>query len=529
MTRLILAAAVLASLAASAADLTPVVVLPTVVESGKVSEGIPLAIQEKASSLLLSTNRYAVVHSRQVSSMASRHRMKLDSLGDANNARLAAERLGAKVFAFSSLAPVKNGWTLKISVSRVGDPSTVASTAEISAGEGALAFSSAAAIAAAVAQFEKGENPKADGADLGALKDAAVRDYSTCISLVNRQSLGIENPTILNEAELIRAVGLCGSAVKADPTFQAAWAALALASAVGGNDERAIFALSQTRSATTLIPNAVLARFWLVSRYQSPADAETVLKDAVAKNPGFLLGRTYLGELYNGTNRHADAAKIWQDYATLMPNNPYAVSKLAYTLARMGKAAEAAGFAEKALAFDPDSIDLNLELASRYLDAGNTAKAISVLEPMSKAKDVRAEVVLRLGYAKLLAGDLDAADALLNRAYLAALKDPADWRTRGRARLNQAHVALARGKKDDAKKLTKDAFTAGPVVKAGGETDKLLALFTAEELKAVTAKTGVVKVKESVAVSDAPAKAAPKGFDEVKVAPAPAPAPVPGK
>ena len=72
MTRPLCAAALLASLAAFAAEVTPVVVLPTVVDSGKVSEGIPLAIQEKANSLLLSTNRYAVVHARQVASMAGR-------------------------------------------------------------------------------------------------------------------------------------------------------------------------------------------------------------------------------------------------------------------------------------------------------------------------------------------------------------------------------------------------------------------------------------------------------------------------
>ncbi len=527
MKRLLLIACVLSSLLptfALAADLIPVAVLPPVADK-KAPEGLSRAIAEKASSLLASTGKFSVVSARQLTAMSARHRVKAETLADHNVAREAAQRLGVKIFVYSKLTAVKDGtWSLEVNTATVGEPGNETMSAALPKGEAAAVSMGASGLAAAVAKMAKVEPPKMPVSDAS---DAAVKDWVACEALLGKQPIGVENPTVLAEAELTKAVALCGSAVKADPKLAEAWAALALAAAISGSDERAVAALTQAealRGTPPLhLPNATLARFWLVTRYQSTEAGEAVLKEAIAKEPGFLLARGYLAELYNAEGKHADASKAWQDYAAGTPNNPFIISRLAYTLSRLGKSAEASAYAEKALAYDPDSVDLNLELASRYIDANQLDKAIKVLEPLAKPADARGETVLRLGYAKLLKGELDEAQKLLTRAYGAA-KEPGEWRTRARAKLNLAMVALKKDKKPEAKKLLTEAAKEGLAIKPTDDTKELLALLTPAELAALDVKPKA-KVKEAspFAVTGgevdpkAARPAAPKGFDDVKV------------
>jgi tetratricopeptide (TPR) repeat protein len=467
-----------------------------------------------------------VISARQITNMAARHGTKLETLNDPNVARESAQRLGVKTFVYSKLSAIKDGWTLDVSAGTVGDLAMQSASFALLKGETVAVNDGAQNLAASAAKLAGVDAPKPVALDA---KDGAVRDWAACEAQLSHQPIGVENPTVLNEAELTRAVGLCGAAVKASPALGEAWAALALAAAIDGADERAVFALTQAesiRQKTQLsLPNATLARFWLVTRYQSTDAGEAVLKEAIAKEPGFLLARGYLAELLNAEGKHADAAKAWQDYVAVTPNNPFLISRLAYTLARLGKSAEAATFAEKALAYDPDSVDLNLELASRYVDAGQVDKAISTLEPLAKPADARAEAVLRLGYCKQLKGQLDEAEKLFTRAFTLASKEPADWRTRGRAKLNLAGLALKRDRKPEAKKLLGEAAKEGLKLKASPETQELLALLTPAEITALEAKAKPSKVKEASPLPltggdvdvGASRPAAPKGFDDVKV------------
>jgi tetratricopeptide (TPR) repeat protein len=518
MKRALLLAVSLSLPSAFAAELKPVVVLPPVVD-GKVPEGIPLAIQERANAHLLSGGQWAVIHGRVVLSMISRQGMKLSTLNDPNDARAAAQRLGAAGFVFGTLSVAKDAWTLKLNISHVGDPGVTSKEVKLPPHEAEAVAKAGQEIATAMAA--------ADGVKMelvaipGAPSDAAMRDYAACAQLVDAQPIGVENPTVLDAIQLTRAQGLCSSATKESPKFADAWATLALANAIAGNDDRALTALNTAKGlwapAPYHLPNLVLSRFWLVSRYQSAEAGEAVLKEAVAKEPGFLLARGYLAELYNVTGKHADAAKQWTDYIAITPNNPYIISRLGYTLARLGKTDDAAKFAQKALAYDPQSPELNLELASRWLDAGQPDKAIAVLEPIDKATPTP-ELVLRLGYAQLVKGDADAAQKTLERAYALA-KAPGDWRTRGRAKLNLAAIALKKGKKDDALKLAREAVSEGMKPTPTPETKDVLALLTPAEL---AGKDSKVKEASPFALKGGEVDTAthpkePKGFDEQKV------------
>ena len=110
-----------------------------------------------------------------------------------------------------------------------------------------------------------------------------------------------------------------------------------------------------------------------------------------------------------------------------------------------------------------------------------------------------------------------------DRAFSAA-KEPGEWRTRARAKLNLAMVALKKDKKPEAKKLLGEAAKEGLKIKPSDETKDLLALLTPAEVAALDAKPKA-KVKEAspFAVTDgevdpmATRPAAPKGFDDVKV------------
>src|SRR4051812_35119254 len=118
--RTLFTAALLAASTALAADRTSVAVLLPVADP-HVPVGMALAMQEKATALLMASGRYNLVNARQVKAMAQRHRMSLNDFTDPNVARQAAERLGASLFVYSKLSGVKGSWALDLSVGRRGE------------------------------------------------------------------------------------------------------------------------------------------------------------------------------------------------------------------------------------------------------------------------------------------------------------------------------------------------------------------------------------------------------------------------
>lgn len=506
-----------------AAERISVAVLPPVADA-KLPAGLELLMQEKASALLISVPELDVVDVRQVLSMARRHRIAPSQLFDPNTARAAAERLGVQLFVYGRLSQSKTGYTLDIATSRRADPKTSTSAVTLPAGEAAAVNEGGRALALAAATFAAKSLAADAQAQPFTTNDVAMKNDGACLKRVLEQPVGIENPSVLNEVELKKAIASCETAVKADPSFAAAWATLAFASAVAGNDARAVEALVQVKPEAGHVPAAMTARFWLVSRYQSSEAAEAVLKEALAQRPGFLLARVYLAELYNALGRHEEAAAAWRDYAAHSEGNAFVISKLAYTLARLGKTQEASTFAERAIAYDPESFDLALEYASRLIDDGRFDKAVATLAPLSTKKDAPPELWLRLGYAKLKLGDREGADALAKQA-LAAAKAPPEWRTRARAKLNLALSASMQDKKDDAKTLAADALKEG--LRPSALPAELSGLLTPAEVAAAEAK-GLGKIKThkdasalpTVAGEVAPAAArakAPKGFSAVEV------------
>jgi tetratricopeptide (TPR) repeat protein len=515
----LLAAALLSASTGSAGEVPAAVVLPPVADAADTA--LALVIQDRASALLTRVGGYNLVHAKQVVSMAERHGSSLAQLKDPVGARAAAERLGTKRFTYAELARGPDGWILNVSAAEVGSARQQTATLALKKGAAVAVRDASAAIAETLLALDGATPPN----PLPAVQpdtdsDVAMRRYASCYATVIRQPISIEAPSLLHAEELKAAQSACEEAVAADPHFTAAWAALSLARALAGEDGPAVDALAHVKGDGGFIPLAWVARFWLVTRYQSTQGGALVLQQALQKNPGFLLGRGYLAELFNAQGKQAEAADAWRQYLALCPSNPYILTRMAYTLSRLGNAPEAVVISEKAVAFDPDSLELKLELASRYVDARAVDKAADVLGKLaSQPATATPEVFLRLGYVQLLRGDFDKAEASLSRSVKGA-GEPALWRTRARGTYDLGLVALKRGNKEQARGLLLQAVSLGLKPRPATDDEKaLVALAKPSELsppgQTPVRETSPFVLDSGEIAPEANRPSPPKGFEAV--------------
>lgn len=435
----------------------PLLVLPLLpVAEVAADEDLALAIHAQATALLVQTGRYADVSVKQILRMAEREGMAPKSFADRTVALLAAKRLGTTRAAVMRLKPTQ-GWTLEIALFDDAKPIAATHAVQVPGSWADAIAQGGLAVARAIAA--------ADGVSLeakplvAALSEDAARTLAACQAILVRQPIGIETPSLLGD-DLGLAGKSCASAAKIDPALAPAWAGLGLALALKGDDAKAVEALARAKSATGYVPLYWIARYWLVTRYQSSAAGASVLREAIARHPGFLLARAYLAEHLNATGAHEEALAAWKDYLAVVPQSPFAQARVGYTLAKLKKVPEALEATRAAQALEPTSRDLKLELASRHVDAGELDAAIGLLEPLAKAEDAPGEVLLRLGWARFLKGELDAAQPLLEKAAQRASR-PSEWRTRGRARLDLAKLHARRGDKEKARAAVLEAMRDG--------------------------------------------------------------------
>ncbi len=465
--------AIVCLLAARVVLADPVVAIaPPAAASPALAEAA-LLMQAEAGRWLISTQR-SELHVKQLLRALERHRIELRELGDPAVAARARTLLGAPVFIFGKLSEADGKWQLE--VRRLDDKGpSPPQVVTLPAGLPAAIEAGGRALAAAVA----GED-KALAAPLGTTSAAAAASYATCYGILIRQPISIDSPTVLSAADLERAVKSCRAAVAADAKFESAWAALGLALAISGQDADAVQALVRVRPEGRYQPLYWLARYWLVTRYQSPAAGVTALQQALKEHPGFLLARGYLAEHLAVTGKLDEALKVLQDYSTVLPKNAFVRGRISSTLAKLGRHDEAIAAAKAGIELDRTDPEAVLELGSRYLDAGKRDEAIEVLQSAVSGRS-RGELFLRLGWAHFGKGDLAKAEALFLRAEAAATA-PGEWRTRARARADLARVSEKRGDSVGARNAIERALEegAGPYLK-GQQDRRLVELVTALE------------------------------------------------
>lgn len=436
---------------ATPASLLVVPILPSARQFS--DEDLALAIQMRAIALLGQTGRYADLSVKQVLRMAEREGVAPSAFSDPATLAALAPRLGAPRAVSAHLVPAEKGWTLEIRDEKSKAPASVSLPSAFAE----AVSQGGAALAGAVAKVDGVALPSKVAAETA--NDEAARLLAGCQASLVRQPIGIETPSVLGE-NLDTALEACASAARLDPNLSAAHAGMALAFALKGEDDKAVRALSNAKQDSSYLPNWWIARYWLLTRYQSNEAGARALSDAVERHPGFLLARGYLAEHLNAVGKHEEALAAWKKYAEAVPKSPFVQARIGYTLAKLGRHAEAIEATRGGLKLDPASRDLQLELASRQVDSGDLKGARATLEPLAKDPRATGEVLLRLGYVLLLQGEFGQAEPLLRAAVDKATR-PAEWRTRGRAKLDLAKLMVRRGQKDQARAVMLEAIREG--------------------------------------------------------------------
>ncbi|MBS1149519.1 MAG: hypothetical protein H6Q89_1217, partial [Myxococcaceae bacterium] len=299
------------------------VVLPPSTDDATARE-YAMLLQARAYGQLLATGRFALPHIKQVLAMTAGEGLKAEQLRTPEDAERAARRLGGDGYVFGQLAADGKGFVLTASAQLVGKkPQKVTLKLDLNEATVKSIEEGGDALAAALYKVAVTDKKPLVLQDVppSTLSDPAMRSFARCYGTLTRQPAGIENPTVLDEAELRGAVEACEKAAKDDPGFSGAQAGLALAFAILGDDTRAVKALKLVGAADAMQPLAWQARFWLVTRYESGAAGEQVLRDAVASQPGFLLARSYLAELLDTLSEHEKAGAAWRTYSELVPGD----------------------------------------------------------------------------------------------------------------------------------------------------------------------------------------------------------------
>jgi len=421
-----------------------------------------LVLQSRVAEVLRTSGAFNELHAKQMLSMAGHEAFDPASFGldGAADADVAAY-LGADVFASSRLEKTGKGWSLTgFAGARGKAPAAIKAIA--------LPASVVAAVTQATGELAKrvaaaAERKGLDFGDLspGTKSDEALVAYARCYAALVRQPMGIENPVVLDSDALTGAIADCRKALELDGDFRAARHALALALAIEGQDgdsARLIALDEEPDSAMWWI-----ARFWLVTRYQSGERGEALLEDALVKRPGFLLAQVYLCEHLGVMQKFAAALSACEKAAAKTPKGVFPMLRVGKMLARQFRHEDAIAKTKQAIALQPkrlDSREAHLQLASRYVDASMLSEAIAQLEPLVKSDKVRGEELLRLGYAWELKGDAGKAMAHYERA-IAKATSPGEWRTRGRAWYDIAVLQARGGNNGKAKDALAEAYKTG--------------------------------------------------------------------
>ncbi len=489
--------------AAPAAKRLVVAVFPPV---GGGAESPALLMQAYAAELLEATGRYNEVHVKQILRLVEHEHVK-GQLGSTEITLQTARRLGAERAVYGSLAPRGDGYLLTVtarplSLSAAPAPAAKEATLQLRGALSQVIRQGGALLAQKVAELDGVSIPKArEPSVVSTRSEQALADFSGCYAGVLPQPIRPGAPVLNTNPEFHqKLLARCESAVKADPNYEAAWTALALERAQSltllsyqpgaphdcARQQQAVLAdLGHVHLDRGYFPLAYLTRYWLNSRCVDPAakDLAAPLEEAIQQHPGMLIAYGYLAEHFAYTGHYDKALAAWDVYAQQNPASAFVKGRRSHALANLPapRHADAIAAAQAAVALDPDNTEAVLELASRYIDAGQLDQAIARLEPISdkqrsaieakKTVGLIPEVHVRLAYAleQKASKDRKAASALLPRA--AAALDQAekigieDFRTSMKLLVNRAIIQVELGHPDEAERLLRHRLETDPQFK----------------------------------------------------------------
>ena len=407
-----------------------------------------LLMEARASELLEAAGKTRELHLRQVLAMARAEGLSAESLSDPLIAEQARQALGADKAVTTTLRRTPGGLMLDGHVIAAAKSAAFSRRLPEDWPEALVKGSEAIARALAGASAAKGQvQPQSKSAP-------ALRAQGDCWAVAVRQPLGVQEPVVIELPELESAIVSCQRAVEHDPSLHFALATQALLQAIKGDDVAAVSSLAGLNETDEMVESFTLARFWLLTRYQSNEAGLAFLRESVKKHPGELLLLSTLGEDYVAVHDDVRALEALTMLRELAPDSPITQRHLSAIAARAGRFDEGLLHAQRALALAPLSRAARAEVAARFLDLGRPERAVEMLEPLASRPDARAEHILELGRAYLLAGDAGKAAALFEVA-AARAQPTVEWRTRGRDHYYRALASRGpeRERRDRSKRL----------------------------------------------------------------------------
>lgn len=416
----------------------PVIALMPPSASSAALRSLGLLMEARASEILESSGQTYEFHLRQVLAMARAESLPMDTLSQPATAELVRQVMGADKVVTTALKPSARGLVLEGVVVQAGK--RTAFTAALPRAWPAALVAGSEAIAGALLGPRLPRTP----VQPQSTSEAALVALAECWAVALRQPLGVEEPVVIDARELESGMAACRKAVESDPALHFGLATLALLQAIAGDDLGAVASLRGLDASDEVLESSTLARFWLLTRYQSNEAGVAYLRDALARHPAELILLSTLGEDYASLHDDTQAIDAWTRLLAVAPNSSIALGHLSQSEAKLGKLEEALTHAQRALALAPRSQQARLQLAGRHLDLGRPGDAIQTLEPLSSEPEARGEHLLRVGRAHWLNGDFERAAA----SFAAAVKraaSPEEWRTRGHAHYFLALEATRQG------------------------------------------------------------------------------------
>lgn len=445
-----------------AAARATVLVIPFAAEESDVDLGYATAF--KVLGAFEALDAFNLTHPKQLARALEQRKGVADDIRSPKGLKNAAVMLGARWVVTGSLKRAKDSVAIKVTAWSAADGRTA--SADVPGKEllaaldlvPAKSLDLLAGLGLAGVPASK-LPPAAQLAPVTRNGDALV-EYAACNRALMRQPISVRDPVVLDATQIREAIGHCRTASTLDPAFAEARATLGFAHALLGEQAEAEEALASVKESKTFIPDYWLGKFWTISRFYDPALAVQTLEQLTSQRPGFLIARGYLGDSYNILGKHKEALATFERYLADVPDQPWVLSRIGYSQAKLGDTAAAIEWTKKALRVSPGDPELLLEMASRFIDAGRPDDARVVLLRVIADGGGRGEVHLRLGYAYLLLGkDHDAERELI--LALDKAKAQSEWRTRGRARFNLAKLWMRQNAPDLALRQLEYAVSEG--------------------------------------------------------------------
>jgi len=455
---------------AAAADKAPdpmptVLVLPAEGE-GRALGDVGDAVQLRILGVLRAAGGMNVVHPKMYLRVMERYAARLSRVEDEKRIQALGEIVGADVVVSSLVRPREDETVIEIGATPVVYEG-LGGDATRGRASGSKLMDALNAIPGPMLTLLKGtgrvpERKTPDIEQVGPRTDSqeALLEYSACSVALMAQPMGLRNPIVVDEAVLDQAEELCRKAIAQDADFVDPHAELALIGALRGERQKAEAELRKAKTAKTFNSSYWLAKFWVLSRYYDVELALDTLEAAIDAHPGFMLGRGYLGEALVALGRPKAAQRAFERYLAASPRQSWVMGQIGYALSKQREYEAAIEWTEKGLRTRPGDPELLLQLASRFIDAGRHAEAVTLLKRVISEGGARGEVHLRLGYAHLKLGRYNEAEREMRTAILEA-DGSAEWRTRGRARYNLARLWLESGSPGNAMRQLRMAFKEG--------------------------------------------------------------------